>query len=320
MMAAPSLPRRQRGAALIIALVIVAIATIVMTQLVWKTHLDQRRVENQLYSAQAITYAIGAEDWAREILMRDDSTVDHLGEDWAAQDARFPIEGGTLIGTITDLQGRFNLNNLYDESQQGTEDEVRQEMVEAFSSLLATQGAGPEIAMAVLDWQDADIDPAGMGGAEDSSYSRQVPPYLTPNAPLFSPTELRAVAGVEPDIYLAIRDFVTALPADGTPVNINTAPSAVIQAMANEMDDASVQAILEYREQGGISDLNELDNLLGPGPGGQPFPNDRFSVKSNWFLLTVRAQIGSTAITMYSLLHRDDGGMVTPVARTLGTW
>ena len=320
-------PQRQRGAALIIALVIVAIAIILTTQLVWKTHLDQRRVENQLYGGQAIAYALGAEDWAREILMRDEAAIDHLGEDWAARDAHFPIEGGTLVGNITDLQGRFNLNNLVDDAQLGEEDEVRGEQLEALRNLLATHGAKETIADAVLDWQDPGIEPSGMGGMEDSAYSRQVPAYVTPNGPLFSASELRAIGDITAEEYNAVRDLVTALPKDGAPengttINVNTAPATVLQATAEGLGEADTTMILEFRQQGGIKDLAELESLLGPSATGEPrFPAERFSVTSNWFLLTVRAQIGSSSVTMYSVLRRDpELGVVETVARTLGTY
>ncbi|MDX1443885.1 MAG: type II secretion system minor pseudopilin GspK [Gammaproteobacteria bacterium] len=313
----PCFPQRQRGAALIIAMVIVAIAVILTTQLTWKTHLEQRRVENQLYGGQAIAYAIGAEDWAREILIRDDAAVDHLGEDWAAQDARFPIEGGTLIGSISDLQGRFNLNNLYDESLPADDPEaVREPIKQALADLFALEGNVGDAAIAAQDWQDRDIDPAGIGGAEDSAYSREVPPYLAPNTEFFSPSELQSVAGMTPEAWQALRAHVAALPADATRVNINTATAPVILALGQNLTETDVQAILQYREQGGIEELNELESLLGPD---KSLPAERFGVTSSWFLLTVRAEIGSSAVTMYSLLHRD-ADTVRTVARTLGTW
>lgn len=315
-------PHRQRGAALIIALVIVAISIILTTQLVWKTHLDLRRVENQLYGGQAIAYAIGAEDWAREILMRDDIAIDHLGEDWAAQDARFPIEGGTLVGNITDLQGRFNLNNLVNEAQEGEEKEIRTEQLQALGDLFASQGVDEAIADAVVDWQDQDVEPDGMGGMEDSAYSRQMPPYVTPNGALFSGSELRAIGDITAEEYAAVREFVAALPADGTPINVNTASAPVLRAAIEGLSEADTTMILEFRQQGGIDDLAELESLLGPTTSGDPrFPAERFSVTSNWFLLTIRAQIGSSSITMYSVLRRDpEQGVVETVSRTLGTY
>jgi general secretion pathway protein K len=308
-------PQRQRGAALIMALIIVAIAMILTTSLVWHSHLDLRRVTNQVYSGQAIAYAIGAEDWVRDILARDDRNIDHLGEPWASSAARFPIEGGTLVGQITDLQGRFNLNNLYDPAQEAP----RESHVTAFRELLALTGSDENIADALLDWQDPDIEPSGFGGAEDSAYSRRTPPYLTPNAALSSPSELRAVANVTPEMYSALQELVAAIPDEGNlvPVNVNTAPPLVLQAIGNELTEADAAAILQYREQGGIASLDELDNLIGENK----LPADHFSVQSSWFLLTVRAEIGSTSVTMYSVLRRDPTtGVVRTVARTLGTY
>lgn len=104
----------QRGVALITAIVMVALATILAVRLAKEGALDQRRTAATLVLEQARQYAMGAESWATEIL-RDDAArtdQDDLGEDWAKPVPPLPIEGGTLSGQMEDMQGRFNLNSL----------------------------------------------------------------------------------------------------------------------------------------------------------------------------------------------------------------
>ena len=105
---------RQRGVAVITALLVVALATMLVAGALADFQLDVRRTEAALYSEQAQAFALGAEAWATRILAEDaeDSNVDHPGEIWANDIPPLPIEGGSIDGFITDLQGRFNINNL----------------------------------------------------------------------------------------------------------------------------------------------------------------------------------------------------------------
>ena len=67
----PPLPDEQRGVALLIALVVVAIAAMLSTGMIWQRELDIRRTANITQGDQAMQYALGAEAWAEQILRRD---------------------------------------------------------------------------------------------------------------------------------------------------------------------------------------------------------------------------------------------------------
>ena len=79
--------RRDRGVALITAMLISAIATMVATNLAWDNALDVRRTLVNLGRDQAVQVALGAESWVISILRQDggDSATDHLGEIWASE-------------------------------------------------------------------------------------------------------------------------------------------------------------------------------------------------------------------------------------------
>ncbi|MGW8369096.1 MAG: type II secretion system minor pseudopilin GspK, partial [Gammaproteobacteria bacterium] len=53
-------PRRQRGAALLTAILVVAIASILATNLLWISTLDQRRTSAAVATDQGLLYAQGA--------------------------------------------------------------------------------------------------------------------------------------------------------------------------------------------------------------------------------------------------------------------
>ena len=104
-----SLPARQRGVALIMAVLIVALATILAVNVTFRGMVDQRRSANLFALDQGFEVALGAEGWAADILRKDaqDSQTDHLGEIWATSLSALPIDEG--VGTV---EGRIEDGEL----------------------------------------------------------------------------------------------------------------------------------------------------------------------------------------------------------------
>lgn len=308
---------RQDGAALIIALVIVAMATILATALVWHNHLDRRRVANQLYGAEALANALSVEDFVRALLAEDELQSDHLLEPWAQQGNVFPIEGGSLSGSVIDLQGRFNINNLYD-WEKGQPNEAQ---IETYRRLLQSLGLDEQLVAATVDWIDPDlvayVENSGISGAEDDTYLRNTPAYRTANQPLSSVSELRLLANMTPEQFAVLQPYVTALPSQAgtTTVNINTAPPELLVALGEQLDAQSAAQLVELRSQAGFENLERAEQMIGSTLSG-----DVFGVQSNYFRAGILAVIGSSRVTMYSVLHRDpQSGVVRTTSRSLGT-
>lgn len=305
---------KQNGAALVIALVIVAIATIIATSLMWDNHLDRRRVATQIYGGQALAYAVGVEDWAKLILQRDEREADHLGEPWAMQGVTFPVDGGVIRGQLFDLQGRFNINNLLNPGTLA----IDEQQLEIFGRLIDSLGLDPALKETLRDWIDPDNQPQGFSGAEDDAYLRQTPAYRTANGPIASVSELRLVAGMTPEQFQVLRPFITALPpqtdVNATLVNLNTAPPELITALSAEFTAEDAALIVEYREQGGIRNMQDLGNVIT----GKPLPDQFAGVQSSHFLLEASVIVGSTRMNLYSVLRRDANGRVETLSRSLG--
>ncbi|HUQ50580.1 MAG TPA: type II secretion system minor pseudopilin GspK, partial [Gammaproteobacteria bacterium] len=185
-----SLRRQQSGVALVMAVLVVAIGTMIAVNLMWEGTLDLRRAEAALASDQGLLYVQGAEAWAADILREDlvDSPdSDHLGELWAVELAPLPVDGGTITGRLEDLQGRFNLNNLI-----GADGKENQLARRQFERLLNSVEIDPQLAGAVIDWLDPDTDLRFPTGGEDVVYTSQDPPYRTANSMITSTSELMA--------------------------------------------------------------------------------------------------------------------------------
>jgi general secretion pathway protein K len=230
---------RQKGVALITALLIVALVTVTAVAMTSRQQLDIRRTANILQGDQAYVFALGGEAFAKQVLKKDDAKVDHKEEDWATQLPPMPFQGGILQFTLDDLNGRFNLNNLVKEGKRSDNDvarfaqllnvlKVKDEASDDFKQIISS-----DLANAVVDWIDADTD-AQPGGAEDNDYLERERPYRAANQLMVSASELMLVQGFTPQIYKAIQPYVTALPVR-TKINVNTAKNEVLQAMFEDI-------------------------------------------------------------------------------------
>lgn len=323
-------PGRQRGVALIIALILVALATILATKLTFDGFLERRRTIGVLAAEQALQFGFGAEALAADVLIRDlqnSGLQTTLSGAWAQPSQPLPItpqdnpEGepiGTLQGELEDMQGRFNLNNLARVITDATTHQVVQDPqpLEQFQRLLTLVGLEPKWAAIARDWIDADDMPGSPDGAEDQVYTSQTPPYRTGNWPMMSPSELMNLPGFGADRYRKIAPYVTALPSATVSVNICTAPSPVLESLAENLNgEYSPEFLANGRKQGCFPDLNAFRNVVGPKLLASL--TGRYDQKSNYFRLTTRITLGTTEFTLYSLLLRGNA-KVTPLTRSFG--
>ena len=234
---------RQQGVALVTALLVVAIATVAAASMATRQQMDIRRTGGLLHSEQAYAYSLGAESWAQVVLARDkrDSKIDTLYEDWSTQPPVSVVEGGSIIGRILDMQGRFNLNNPVDGNGAADKDAIAR-----YKRLLHRLDLDEALADPLVDWIDGNINVLFPDGAEDEAYLGAPTPYRAANRLLVDISELRLVKGYEPDIIEQLRPFVAALP-EVTALNVNTAGAEVLSTVAGNMSLADGEALLETR-------------------------------------------------------------------------
>jgi len=307
--------RRQRGVALITAVLMVALATMLAVDVGFRGFLDQRRAGTLFALDQGFQVALGAEAWAADFLKKDlqDSQTDHLGEVWARPLPPLPIDGGTVEGRLEDMQGRFNLNNLV--NTDGTTNEVAVKQLERILAMLEIE---PAWAVAIADWIDQDTQPGFPDGAEDSVYTGLDPPHLTANMPVTRVSELLVLPQFGAERFLKLKPFVTALPV-GTRVNVCTASGIVLDSFSEDSREFSLNPddLANRRRDGCFPTLEDLRGTLGDAA----YTKARNSVaeSSNYFRATVWVTIGTTEFTLYSLLARGGAGTVRPALRSFGS-
>lgn len=247
------LPAKQRGAAIITALLVVMLAATVATILISQQSEALTRVARATERTQLNLFANTTLEWARTALLvqQKNSTYISLNQPWAQGLIARPIESATASGVMRDAHAKFNINNLV--SGDGKQ---READIEAFARLLRILKLNPNLADLVADWLDSDDDFSSPGGAENTYYWRLQPAYRVPNRPIQTIDELRRVKDMDDATFNTLSQHITALPlanpsaggSERTKININTAPAEILQALFIGVTSEEIAEIIRLRE------------------------------------------------------------------------
>lgn len=303
----------QSGVALITALLVVAIVTVIATGMASRQQLDIRRSGNVLDQDQAYMFALGVESWGRSVLSQDrrDNTVDNLAENWATVLPPLSVEGGNVAGHIEDMQGRFNINNLVKDNKPNVID------VQRFERLLKNLELNPTLSQAVIDWLDSDNERTSMDGAEDSEYMAHNPPYRAANGMISSISELRLINGFTKEAVERLSPFISALPAYTT-ININTASPEILITLADGLSQADAEAMIEDRGNQGYTELQKF--LASPTIKSRNIPPAGLGLNSNYFIVDAASRFGKGQVRLLSLIHRTDDNKAKTLVRAQGVY
>lgn len=309
--------RAQRGIALITAVVLVAIATVLATSIGFGAVMVARRASATFGADQALLAAEGAEDMAGYVLMQSGAIGgggDSPDQVWAQPYGPYPLAPDVTLqfAQIEDQQGKFNINNLAAGGQTDPEE------VAEFQRLLQHIGLETKWAPLIADWIDNDNMPNDPDGAEDSVYLGQTPPYRPPNMPITSISELMALPGFGRDRFNRLAPYISALPPPTT-INLCTASGVILDALSGKDEYSTESSTLpELRAQGGCHpSLAEFSTSMSNQKQMTTLQR-RIGTNSSYFRLRTFITIGSARFSLYSLLYVD-GGKIRPIIRTFGT-
>jgi general secretion pathway protein K len=316
---------KQQGVALIIVLLIVAIVSVLATEMGGRLQLQIKRASNIKENNQAYWYAMGAEQYARksiERLMDEDGDVIHLEQPWN-QEFVYPIEGGGIQAQLVDMQSCFNLNALK-EPAAGTGTPLLPKRIDAFMNLLdkvelEIPSYNRELVKdSLADWLDEDDSPQGVG-AEDSEYESRQFPYITANNYMVHKSELRLINGVEVSWLRELLKLVCVLPNDSLfEINVNTVSeeNAAVLAAATGLTLADAKSILASRDPEGFQDVNAFLNL--PSIQALDLNADQktwFNVKTFHFILHTKTKYNDATFAMQTLFKVDSSNNVSIIRR-----
>jgi general secretion pathway protein K len=301
-----ALNRPARGAALVLAMLIAALAAVVAVAVAAEQQRWFSDVANRRDQVQAQALALAGVQWSRQI-MQDDArggSIDHLGEAWAYPLPRTPLENGSIEGSIEDAQGRLNINNLATNDALGKEERAR------FARLAASQG----VASATLAAVAATLMPVA---ADDGRQKGGLPapaPAIPAGLRPVRAAELAAIPGVTARDAVRLLPFVVALPA-ATPLNVNTASPDVLAAALPGLSADALATLVSERASKPFATLSDFRSRL---PSGATVPDETtLATGSSYFLVSVRARQGETRAQARALLRRDGREWPVVVWQTL---
>ncbi len=322
-----NLPRRsprarQRGVAIITALLLTTLSITIVASLFWQQQVQVRSMENQRLHLQTKWILRGALDWARLVLRQDgidNRFATTLNAVWNTPLAetrldqyieRERIQGevfdATLQGRVVDAASRYNLMNL------STGRAINPKHVLIYQNLLTHLQIDPALAMrtaqAIASSAAPAQQPLGVEGA---------PPPTDPPVPLVEVVgapmaltqldDLLAIPGYTIEIVAKLREFAIVLP-EVTPVNVNTAPAEVLAALVTGMSVSEANAVVARRKQASYRGLDQFTSQLGEK---KLVVEGAADIKSRYFLVISRIRLDRAALDAVALVNRNLDDRVT---------
>jgi general secretion pathway protein K len=305
--------QRQRGAALLTAMLTVALVASLASAALWQ---QWRQVEIEIAErgrSQTAWMMTGAMDWTRLILREDaisakGAAADHLGEPWAlpvqesklstflSQDQQWR-EGDAevfLSGQITDAQSRMNVMNLVEDGQ------ISPPALARFAALFERLG----LPLAELQTLAQQLQASLQANKVDQASTNRATPNPGPAALMPQQAAQLVWLGLSPGTLAALQPHITVLP-EATPVNLNTASAEVLSAVLPGMDLASARQAVTQRQRGHWASLNAAREALGPN--GRLLDDKQHSVQSRYFEVQGRMRIDNVVQQETALVRRDGG-------------
>jgi general secretion pathway protein K len=289
----------QEGSALLIALVAVALATVIAISLLERAQSALGRTEALMSNERSYQFALGMNalvENALEQARAEGLSAASMSGVWTPP---YDVPGGHVQGRLLDRQGRFNLNAL------ANPDPVLARQAEsAMVRLLDALGLPRSIAAELADWIEGDAA-IRSGSVGDFWYQAQRPPYRMSGLMLAHVSELRWLRSVDPSVYEVLRPHVVALPESTLQININTTTPEVLAGLIETLDLESARRVLA---DGPFTDAGQIRAHPLLAPLLTPDVERLLVVDSQWFLAQARVRLSGIERDFFRLLAVDGTG------------
>jgi general secretion pathway protein K len=329
--------KRDKGFAVIIALVAVTVLTIMAGEFAYSMKVETRLAANTNNDEEF--YWIGRGGVERAcwwLALEGNQPFSSRMQYWAGGPGDGPETNGPLAGmSLQDFQigeGTVSLTLAEQESKIN----INTADGPLLQQVLSVQGADPNsisvVSDSVLDWIDAD-DNTRPAGAESDYYLGLNPPYYAKNAPMDSIEELLLVKGVTPEMFkgtppedapqhqlgfghapgqeatyaFGLRDVFT--PFSSGKINMLTADDKVLQLIPG-LDTAAAQAIENVRDSDPpVRNIAQLLSAAGVNPAGAGQIMNYVSVLGNTYEVQAKVTIGQLSHTYTAIVIRNGRSM-----------
>lgn len=261
--------KHNRGMALLVVLVVVALLTSLVTELAFSTLVDLRLTETFRDTTRAYYLAKGGINAGRMIIQDDSNRYDGLDELWHQGVINYPVGDGAVTVRINDQDGKLGINALVNKNTPSSL------MVDRFYRLfvaleLDDMSDPAELTAALIDWLDSDDTPypviltdgvdIPVAGAETTYYQGLSQPYSVKNGQLETLDELALIKGFTPEVLRRVTPHIGL--HEHIAVNINTASAEVLKALNLQIDNGVAEALVNHRRETPIEKLEQLEEVL----------------------------------------------------------
>ncbi|WP_313062063.1 type II secretion system minor pseudopilin GspK [Pseudomonas rhodesiae] len=270
---------KQRGMAIISALLIAAVVAVIAAGLLTRQRVFTRSLEAEQLRIQGQWLLLGALEDSRQRLLeaRQKDVLTRLDQPWAR------AQKGLFEGRLEDEQGKFNLRNLVN---RGRPDAEQVQNFERLCGLIGVDGAlSRRISQRVI-----------------ASYDQTDQPAKYPM--LRSLDDLSGVEGLDPLLLQRMQGFISVLPGV-TWVNGNTARAEVLSAVVPGLSLSQAQALVAERD-GGRWFINRGDFVNRLHLPQVAVESVLVGITSEWFRLQGQTRREQRRVTLDALLHRPE--------------
>ncbi len=302
-----------RGAALLLALIILTLVSTLSGAMVWQQWRSIHAETAERDRSQARWILDGALDWGIATLKSDDSSVDHLAEPWSvplpevrlstflaldennnSADLAAEYPDVFLSANIVDMQSRYNLRNLVDKKG-----ELDPTQVKVLENVFLLAGAAAEKALPLAKAWHASLT---------TKVSEQNP--ITPDRR----SRLQWL-GLDSLTQERLMPWLVVLPQP-TPININTVSAPLLSAVFSDWPRGTVLEIAAKVKAKPYTNLKEFEQEY---PFFKPQPPESLShplldVRTRFFQVAMHMRMPGREWKRSSLLQRGyQNGQIFPV-------
>ncbi len=321
----------QRGAALLIVLLLIATLAFIALSITERTALAAARSVNARIRTESQWLAFGAETLARAALEAAYDAAEgkmSLDDPWATQPLEVPIDHVAARLSFAAATACFNINGLTPDADagdalSGADDPAIKEFALLARNIGLSEFDGARLASVIADWVDQDTNRLPQG-AEDDHYTALPSPYRTGNQNLASVSELRAMKGFTRDLYATLKPYLCTQPeAKASMVNVNMLAERHAPILAallgEEVSVLQAEEIIAARPPGGYPDAAAF--FEQPAVAALELatqPTDRIGVTSKYMQARAEIVYDTARFEMTVDFEFDDTGNAIVLARRFG--
>ncbi|NOX83518.1 MAG: type II secretion system minor pseudopilin GspK [Alphaproteobacteria bacterium] len=320
---------RQKGAALVIVLMLIATLSFIVLSLAQHTALAAQRGHNANTRHEFLWLAFGAEAYgvaAIEAAVEAGDGRMTLQSPLLANIFDVPLAEGVSEIRVSDHTGCFNVNSLVRAGPNGATTvnrDAKAEFMALAEALNVSKGKAIEITSAMIDWIDTD-QRTELGGAEDGLYTALPLPYRTGGVPIADISEIRAMKGVSKETFGLLQPFICALPPDAPSrinVNLLTTDHAplLVSLLRGKISTIDALNIIEARPADGFITEQDFLNAVESRTGASTKDiRDRVSLTSDFFTLLAKLNLEGAQFYLSTVVAIDGNGQASILSRRFG--